>query len=86
MRLICPPWPPGISKWPLDQVSVDQRNKTCVMTPKQCRNEATFSASMMSSIEEKFHVGRNLTFAFIDSWAQHPMYLEDQVLLSLGPE
>ena len=33
---------------------------------------------MMGAIEEKFHVGRNLTFAFIDSWAKHPMNLEDK--------
>jgi hypothetical protein len=33
---------------------------------------------MMEAIEEKFHVGRNLTFAFIDSWAKHPMNLGDQ--------
>ena len=32
---------------------------------------------MMVAIEEKFHVGRNLTFAFIDSWAKHPMNLND---------
>ena len=43
-----------------------------------CRNEAAFSQSMMGAIEEKFHVGRNLTFAFIDSWAKHPMNLEDE--------
>ena len=49
------------------------------MTPEQCRDEATFSASMMNAIEEKFHVGRNLTFAFIDSWAKHPMNIEDQI-------
>ena len=49
------------------------------MTPDQCRDEATYSASMMNAIEEKFHVGKNLTFAFIDSWAKHPMNIEDQV-------
>ena len=42
-----------------------------------CRDEAAFSKSMMGAIEEKFHVGRNLTFAFIDSWAKHPMNLND---------
>jgi len=34
---------------------------------------------MMGAIEEKFHVGRNLTFVFIDSWAKHPMNLEDSL-------
>ena len=35
---------------------------------------------MMNAIEEKFHVGRNLFFAFIDSWAKNPINLDDQVL------
>jgi hypothetical protein len=43
-----------------------------------CRDEAAFSKSMMEAIEEKFQVGRNLKFAFIDSWARHRMNLEDQ--------
>lgn len=34
---------------------------------------------MMNAFEDKFHVGRNLTFAFIDSWAKHPMNLGDMV-------
>ena len=48
------------------------------MCLEYCRDEAAFSKSMMGAIEEKFHVGRNLTFAFIDSWAKHPMNLDDQ--------
>jgi len=43
-----------------------------------CRDEAAFSKSMMGAIEEKFHIGKNLTFAFIDSWAKHPMNVGDQ--------
>ena len=69
----------GISKWSFKQSAIDERNATCIFTPKQCRDEKTFSASMMNAIEEKFHVGKNLTFAFIDSWAKHPMNLGDQV-------
>ncbi len=34
---------------------------------------------MMNAIEEKFHIGRNLTFTFIDSYAKHPVNLEDEV-------
>jgi hypothetical protein len=48
------------------------------MCLEYCRDEATFSKSMMGAIEEKFHVGRNLPFAFIDSWAKHPLNLGDQ--------
>ena len=34
---------------------------------------------MMNAFEEKFHVGKNLTFTFIDSWAKHPINLDDVV-------
>ncbi len=43
-----------------------------------CRDEATFSKSMMAALKESFHLDRDLTFAFIDSFAKHPMNLEDQ--------
>jgi hypothetical protein len=32
---------------------------------------------MNEILEEKFHIGKNLTFTFIDSWAKHPSSLED---------
>ena len=48
------------------------------MCLEYCRNEAAFSKSMMGAIEEKFHIGRNLPFTFIDSWAKHPLNLGDQ--------
>jgi hypothetical protein len=51
--------------------------------PEHCRDEATFSGSMMDAINTKFQVGKNLTFAFIDSWAKHPMNLDDQVVVLL---
>jgi hypothetical protein len=70
-----------VSKWSFEQSEIDKRNKTCIITPKQCRDESTFSGSMMEAIEQKFQVGRNLTFVFIDSWAKHPINLDDQVLL-----
>ncbi len=69
----------GVNKWPFSQEAIDDRTETCTLTPKYCRDEATFSASMMGAIEEKFHVGRNLTFAFVDSWAKHPKNLDDEV-------
>ena len=34
-------------------------------------------SSMNSILESKFSIGRNLTFAFIDSWAKHPSNLDD---------
>jgi hypothetical protein len=70
-----------VSKWSFKQSEVDERNKACIASPEQCRDEAAFSRSMMKAIEQKFQVGRNLTFAFIDSWAKHPIHTEDQVSL-----
>ena len=67
----------GVSKWSYSASEVEQRNKTCIFTPTKCRDENAFSTAMMSAMEEKFHVGRNLSFAFIDSWAKHPMNLDD---------
>ena len=32
---------------------------------------------MMAELEAKFHVGRELPFAFIDSWAKHPANIDD---------
>ena len=32
---------------------------------------------MNAILESKFHIGRELTFAFIDSWAKHPANLDD---------
>ena len=68
----------GVNKWSFSAGAVEDREKTCVFTPKRCRDEKAFSTSMMAAIEAKFHVGRNLTFAFIDSWAKHPMNLNDE--------
>ena len=36
-------------------------------------------SGISSILESKFHIGRNLTFAFIDSWAKHPLNLDDPV-------
>ncbi len=43
-----------------------------------CRDETAFSKSMMEAIQENFNLDRDLTFAFIDSFAKHPMNLGDQ--------
>jgi hypothetical protein len=32
---------------------------------------------MMTELENKFHVGLELPFAFIDSWAKHPANIDD---------
>ena len=66
-----------VSKWSYSASAVKDRNETCIYTPKKCRDEKAFSTAMMNAMEEKFHVGRNLSFAFIDSWAKHPKNLDD---------
>lgn len=52
-------------------------NRTCIAAPQYCHDENWFMASMNSILESKFHIGRNLPYAFIDSWAKHPSNLDD---------
>jgi hypothetical protein len=58
---------------------VTKTKRFLTLSPEHCRDEAAFSGSMMDAINTKFQVGKNLSFAFIDSWAKHPMNLDDQV-------
>ena len=51
--------------------------RTCIESPNYCHDENWFRTSMNEILEEKFHIGKNLTFTFIDSWAKHPASLDD---------
>jgi hypothetical protein len=50
---------------------------TCIESPDYCHDENWFRTSMNEILEEKFHIGKNLTFAFIDSYAKKPSNLDD---------
>ena len=45
--------------------------------PEYCRDENWFMSGINQILDSKFHIGRNLTFAFIDSFAKHPSNLDD---------
>ena len=51
--------------------------RTCELLPEYCHDERWFMSGISNIIESKFHIGRNLTFTFIDSWAKHPLNLDD---------
>jgi hypothetical protein len=53
-------------------------HSTCIILPEYCHDENWFVTSMNSILESKFHIGRQLPFAFIDSWAKHPLNLGDE--------
>jgi hypothetical protein len=50
---------------------------TCIASPDYCHDENWFRTSINGILEEKFHIGKNLTFAFIDSYAKKPSSLDD---------
>lgn len=61
----------GVSFWAYDQGSIDGR--WCDPEyPKYCKDEAWFKREITAQLNEKFHVNRNFTFVFADSWSQTP--------------
>ena len=47
--------------------------------PEYCHDETWFMSGIGGILEAKFHIGKNLSFAFIDSWAKHPTNIGDLV-------
>jgi len=45
--------------------------------PEYCHDEQWFMTGISTILESKFHINRNLPFAFIDSWAKHPLNIDD---------
>jgi len=65
----------GVSFWSYDQDEIDDRNNTCVIYPHKCKDEAWFQREINGQLQEKFHVNKNFTFVFTDSWSQtYPNY------------
>ena len=72
----------GVTKWPYDQASIDDRQDDCDYygdPSAQCKNEAWFIRSLSQQLEEKFGQNRSFTFAFMDSFSQAGPELDDQV-------
>jgi len=72
----------GVSKWKYSQEAIDQRQDECdhFGDPSDgCKNEAWFMREITSQLQEKFHLHRNFTFAFIDSFSQSWPNTDDEV-------
>ena len=39
----------GVSKWSYEQCAIDHRNKTCIFTPSQCRDEKVGNDKLVAS-------------------------------------
>jgi len=61
-----------ISKFSYNQLDIDIRNMTCEAHPDQCRDEKFFYIEINKQLEEKFHIGMNLSIVFVDSFAMLP--------------
>jgi len=69
----------GVTKWPMDQDSIDERNENCEFYPDSCQDEAWFIRDLSKQLEEKFQQNRTFTFAFMDSYSQTLQNINDTV-------
>merc|ERR1711892_426987 len=60
----------GVSFWKFDQESIDGRAEECEYYPDSCKDEAWFMREINKELQEKFHIEKDFTFAFIDSYSQ----------------
>jgi len=60
----------GVSFWPYDQDSIDERYCYPNYPYIPCRDEAWFAKEINSQLQDKFGMTRNFTFVFTDSWSQ----------------
>ena len=69
----------GVSKWKFSQDAINERNLTCSLMPDNCRDEAWFMTEFNSQFQEKFGINKTFVFAFMDSWSQSPLGINDPV-------
>ena len=69
----------GVSKWSYKQTEIDARNETCTYYPDMCQDEAWFIREFNAQFQEKFHLTKNFTFAFVDSWSQKKPDIDDPI-------
>ena len=60
----------GVSHWAFDSNSIAERNHTG-------KNEEWFLAEWNKQFKDKFHMEKDLSGVFIDSWSQQPWNIED---------
>ena len=59
----------GASYWQFDQASIDRRR--CYPDyPDRCKDEEYFKREIGTQLLNKFHIEKNFTFIFADSWSQ----------------
>merc|ERR1711892_572700 len=69
----------GVSFWKFDQESIDGRAEECEYYPDSCKDEAWFMREINKELQEKFHIEKDFTFSFIDSWSQTKPNDEDEI-------
>ena len=67
------------SKWEYSQGAIDKRNQTCTIMPENCKDEAWFRNEFNAQFHEKFGLNKSFIFAFMDSWSQSPLGINDPV-------
>ena len=60
----------GVSNWPYDQDSIDDRNQDCEDYPDSCEDEKNFKETFDNIIREDLGQELNLTYVFADAWSQ----------------
>ena len=53
--------------------------RSCAILPEYCRDEQWFISGISSVLKANFHVDKTLPFVFVDSWAKHPLNIDDLV-------
>ena len=69
----------GVSKWSYSQAAIDSRNQTCTNYPDKCQDEQWFIREFNAQFQEKFGINKTFSFAFMDSWSQSPLGINDPV-------
>ena len=71
----------GVTKWPYDQGSIDERREMCDMygdPSDNCKNEDWLIRELTDQLVDKFNISQTLPFAFLDSFSQSGSNLDDQ--------
>ena len=68
----------GVSFWSYQDNIVKFRQSMCQYGELNCRDEKWFVREMSSILREKFRFQTELPFVFIDSWAKHPLNIQDK--------
>ena len=68
----------GVSFWSYQDNIVKFRHSMCKYGELNCRDEKWFVREMSAILREKFRFQTELPFVFLDSWAKHPLNIQDK--------